>query len=174
MVQLSRLIGRPVLSARTGRRLGRVGEVLLDLAGRRVAGFRLRHGGLLDRRWRFAAMRDLAALGPDAVVVPDELALREDESRDDWPALGRHALGRRGVAVVDRDGAPLGRLVDAEAKLPAGDLVAIDVRQMGPTLWRRAPTRTIPVSRVHARGRGAIVVDAAPGGELVRPAASSR
>jgi hypothetical protein len=138
--------------------------VLVDLNQRRVAGFRLRHGGLLDRRWRFAAMDDVTAVGEEAVVVPDDLALREDEPHD-----RRLALGRRHPAVVDRSGASLGRLTDVGAELATGEVVSLVVALPGARPWQQGPEMMVPVEQAAGwRCGGVLVNDAArPGAVLV-------
>lgn len=163
-MQLTRMIGRPVLNVRTGRRLGRVSEVLVDLAERRVAGFRLRRGGLLDRRWRLAAMDDVVAVGEEAVLMPDDRALREDERHD-----RRLALGRRRPVVVDGSGALLGWLTDIGAKLETGEVVTLVVAAPGALPWQRGPTLTIPVEQAAGWQCGGVPVDdpAGPGAALV-------
>src|SRR5579884_4036737 len=153
VMRLRELDGRPVISASTGDRLGRISQVVLDLANRRVAGFRLRAGGLLDRRWRVAAMQDVAAITDSGVMLPDAIALREDEQVE-----GQIVLGRRGPYVVDDHGDVVGRLADVEADPATGELLVLLVI---PASGRQAPFDAlvaVPVEQMQAGGRQQIVV----------------
>lgn len=121
----TQLRGRPVRSARAGEALGHVSQVLLDLSRRAIAGFRLRHGGLLDRRWRLAAFDDVVAVTPTAVLLPDRLALREDV----WAA--EVVVAHRWTPVVRAaDGHPLGRVCDARCDPRTGQIVALGLRPL--------------------------------------------
>lgn len=154
MICLTEMLGCPVISARTGDRLGRVSQVLLDLAGGRIIGFRLRSGGLLDRRWRLAAMQDLSEVSPEAIVLPDEIALREDEYSET-----QQPLGGRPLAVIGTDGAEVGRLADVSAELSTGDLVDLRVIPTGARARRITPPLVLPIDRVCRSERRAVVVD---------------
>lgn len=139
-MRLREVDGRPVVSAQSGERLGRVRQVVLDLAEGRIAGFRLRSGGLLDRRWRIAAMQDVTALTDEAVVVPDAVALREDVR-----CASHVMLHGRGPTLHDADGTVLGRLADAIVNPENGALIALLV---SPASRRGTGTTLVPVDRV--------------------------
>jgi uncharacterized protein YrrD len=62
----TRIIGKPVVSAVTGARLGTVADLLLDDTGTSVVGFVLRDGWLDGEKVLLASA--LQALGRDAVV----------------------------------------------------------------------------------------------------------
>jgi sporulation protein YlmC with PRC-barrel domain len=154
VVCLTQMLGRPVISARTGDRLGRVSQVLLDLAGGRIIGFRLRTGGLLDRRWRLAAMQDVSEVTPEAIVLPDDIALREDEQTET-----QLPLGGRPLTVIGTDGAEVGRLADVSAELSTGDLVDLRVIPTGARGRRVSRPLVLPIDRVCRSERRAVVVD---------------
>lgn len=151
-IRLKDLRGCPVLSASDGARLGRVSEVLLDIDERRIAGFRLRSGGLLARRWRIAAMEDVTAIEPGLVRIADERALLEDVRPS-----GRLALGRRGPLVRVHGGAVLGRATDALADAATGRLICLLVQ---PAAASAAPLAmiSIPAEQLHAEQATEVVV----------------
>jgi uncharacterized protein YrrD len=152
-LQLQSLLGRPVVNARTGQRIGRVRQVLLDLSGARLAGFRLRHGSLLGRRWRVAAIEDVVGLTDTAVLLPDDLALREDEQPGAAPVLGG-----RPVAVVCPDGAIFGNLVDAQADRDTRQLLAVTVHQTQRAAGRRGRSVRVPIERVRGGAGGTVLL----------------
>ena len=154
MVCLTQMQGRPVVSARTGERLGRISEVLVDLSQGRIAGFRLRRGGLLDRRWRVAAMQDVTAASEEAVLLPDDIALREDE-----PSEWHLPVKRAGMMVIHPNGTSLGRLADITAELGSGALIDLLVVPDRAATGRANRPLRIPVGQVHRWDRHRIVLE---------------
>ena len=74
------VIGRPVVSANSGRKLGVVGDLLLDDAGVEVVGLVVRHGRLRGEDVLPAAA--VHSLGPDAVVSRNDELIDGREWRD--------------------------------------------------------------------------------------------
>jgi uncharacterized protein YrrD len=66
VIRGKKLIGRPVIAAGSGKRLGAVGDVLLDSDGGGLVGLVVRRGWLHDESVLLAS--ELQALGGDAVV----------------------------------------------------------------------------------------------------------
>ena len=60
------LIGKPIVSADGGKKLGRVGDLLLDDGGQEVLGLVVRHG--MFKREDVLPASAVQSLGPDAVV----------------------------------------------------------------------------------------------------------
>jgi uncharacterized protein YrrD len=75
------LLGKPVMSALTGERLGTVADLLLDDGGTSVVGFVLRHGWFKGEDVLLAS--SLQTLGRDAVVsrASDLISAREWHER---------------------------------------------------------------------------------------------
>jgi sporulation protein YlmC with PRC-barrel domain len=140
-IWLSTLRGQPVVSA-GGERLGRVRAAVVDLAARRLRGVRLRHGGLLDRRWRLAAWSDVVRLDGDAIVLSDALALLEDESH-----TGHLLMGRRRPPLVDRDGRTLGYLADLGVDRRSGAVLELLVAGTGRWPRQGGELVAVPVER---------------------------
>lgn len=153
-MRLSELHGRPVVSASTGGRLGRVDRVLLDLANRRVAGVQLRHGGLFDRRWRVAAIEDVTEVSEAAIVVPDALALREYERLE-----GQAPLRRHGPAVADGRGTVIGCIADGLVECRTGRLLALLVAPLAARGARTYPEIWVPIERVCGSRPDTAVID---------------
>ena len=154
MICLTEMLGCPVISARTGDRLGRVSQVLVDLVGGRLVGFRLRSGGLLDRRWRLAAMQDVSEVSPEMIVLPDDIALREDELSET-----QLSLGGRPFTVFGTDGDEVGRLADVSAELSTGDLVDLRVIPVGTRAGEVSHPLVLPVDQVCRSERRTVVVN---------------
>jgi sporulation protein YlmC with PRC-barrel domain len=166
-MRLRALHHRPVVAARSGQQLGRVAQILLDLDHCRVVGFRLRSGGLLDRRWRLAALEDVTEVTDTAVILPDALALREDEPHDGCLALG---TGR--LPVRDPTGAVIGALVDAEVDVATGQVCMLFLTRRSPAGPRSPLPEKLPVNRLRVAGGHAVVETLPPFAPAATDAAS--
>ena len=89
------VIGRPVVSADSGRKLGTVGDLLIDDAGTAVVGLVVRHGRL--RGEDVLPADAVHSLGPDAVVS------RTDELIDGREWRDRDAIRRESSDPAVRD-----------------------------------------------------------------------
>jgi sporulation protein YlmC with PRC-barrel domain len=145
-MQLRDLLDKPVISAWTGDDLGRVAEVVIDIQAGRVTGFRLRRGGLFDRRWRVAAVADVVRVDAAGIYLVHAAALQEDDDAD-----GRLRLGRRGVSVLDESGRPLGVAKDGVVASLNDDVAHLLVATRSD--WRRPKRRPIDISLADLRLR---------------------
>jgi uncharacterized protein YrrD len=102
------VIGRPIVSADTGRKLGIVGDVLLSDSGTEVVGLVVKHGALRGEDVLPASA--MHSLGPDAVVSRTDELIDGREWRD-------RELSRRG----DATSAPPAKSVDRERNLNPSD-----------------------------------------------------
>jgi uncharacterized protein YrrD len=104
------IIGLPVISIDTGKRVGTVKDVLITFDWTLM-------GILLDpKRWfaspRLIAWEHLVSLGPDAVTIADEDVLQNMDEHVDAASLasGEHKL--KGLPVITVNGRQLGFLED--------------------------------------------------------------
>lgn len=70
MQRVSDIVGKPIISAESGEKLGKVSDVLVDREGSRVVGVVMRKGLLASER--VLPYGDVQALGDDAVVARSE------------------------------------------------------------------------------------------------------
>lgn len=75
MQRLSELMGKPIVSADTGEKLGTVADVLLDDGGNRVEGVVVKSGWM--GKERVLPYANVQTLGRDAVVVRSGRELME-------------------------------------------------------------------------------------------------
>src|SRR5688500_7204338 len=97
------IIGKPVVSADSGEKLGTVSDLLLDDTGTGLVGFVLRHGMLKSEKVLPADA--VMTLGVDAVVsrtteLVEAKAWREQQSRDERP-FADHTPRHTGAPVED-------------------------------------------------------------------------
>lgn len=163
----SHLIGRAVVTISDAGKVGTVDDVLLDGAGREVIGFRVK-GGRFSRRT--AVVREqVAAMGPDAIMVSDPTVLNDVKR---LPALSDAiTLDKlRGSRAVTEGGELLGRVSDLEVDAEARHVVAYVLHgSLRQRLRHHEPA--IPVWQVTHRGDFGLMV---AGGAAASPVHGER
>ena len=90
MTRATDVIGKPVVSADTGKKLGTVGDLLLDESGRTLVGLVVRHGVL--RSEDVLSVDQVQSLGADAVVSRSDRLITAKEWREEH-LRDRHGVG---------------------------------------------------------------------------------
>ena len=144
MTGLRAALGRPVVTRDTAETVGEVQGAVVDVPTRRVMALQVGKG----RKARVVDWASLAGVGPDAVVVQSESALRDPAGdreerflKGDLPLLGARVLTDRGDVA--------GALDDVEFDESSGRVVALV-----------AGDQRFPASALHAIGGYAVVVAA--------------
>jgi uncharacterized protein YrrD len=83
------VIGKTVVSADTGKKLGTVGDLLLDDTGRMLVGLVIRHGVL--RTEEVLTADQVQSFGTDAVVSRSDRLLTAKEWHEQHPSPDRAA-----------------------------------------------------------------------------------
>jgi sporulation protein YlmC with PRC-barrel domain len=118
---LTELVGRTVVSRSSADPLGSLRTVVVDGPRHAIVALQVGKG----RKSRFVELRDLRAVGPDAIVVDDESMLHPAAG----PAQEATAKGKRdvlGSVVYTSTGVALGKVTDLGLDLDGG-LVSIVV-----------------------------------------------
>jgi uncharacterized protein YrrD len=150
-------LGRPVITRDTAETVGDVQGAVVDVPTRRVVAFQIGKG----RKARVVDWASLSAVGPDAVVVQSESALREPTGEREERFL-KGDLSLLGARVLTDRGDVAGSLDDVEFDETSGLLVALV-----------AGERRFPATGLHAIGSFAVVVTAEDGGsETTAPTAT--
>jgi len=107
----SDLIGKPVVSFDTGEQFETISDLIFDQNNNQLLGFVVDEGGWFSGA-RVLPLRNIQALGPDTLIVPDKGAVIP---ADTDPTISR-ILERnnilKGTKIVTTDGQDLGTLVD--------------------------------------------------------------
>ena len=146
MIGLRAALGRPVVARDTAETVGDVQGAVVDVATRRVVALQVGKG----RKAQVVDWAAISGVGPDAVVVQSESALR-DPTGDRETGFVKGALPLLGATVLTDRGDEAGSLDDVEFDESSGavlDLVAGD--------------RRFPATGLHAIGGYAVVVTAPP------------
>ncbi|HEX9993871.1 MAG TPA: PRC-barrel domain-containing protein [Acidimicrobiales bacterium] len=108
MRRFAEVLGLPVVSATTAERLGTVAALVVDPAGARVASVRVSGGP-----GEFVSWEDLRGVGPDAVVVAADAAIRSARpGLEERAAAGvADLIGKR---VLTDAGTEVGTVADVE------------------------------------------------------------
>jgi uncharacterized protein YrrD len=102
------LIGRTVLSRLTANLIGRVHDLIIDVAKGELAGISVR---LPDESLRFVESQEIFSFGPDAVMIKaDESAVEAQASSLKSLPLAKNNL--KGANVVTESGKLLGQVVN--------------------------------------------------------------
>ncbi|GAW92672.1 PRC-barrel domain-containing protein [Calderihabitans maritimus] len=133
------LLGLPVVAISEGRRLGMVGDLLLDLQRRRLSALLLEKGG----GWRGPALvlfQEVHSVGRDAVTVSQPGMVRELK-KEAWleslPSSSlRCLIGRR---IINVQGDEVGTLEDLFFHMPQGKFAGLEVSAglIADFLWGR-------------------------------------
>ncbi|MFJ9543010.1 PRC-barrel domain-containing protein [Streptomyces sp. NPDC101225] len=160
-LMLASEITKRVVVTLGGEAVARVKDVVLDAQAGRIAGFTLSGLRLLSGPKRQALPWDsVAGLGPHAVMIQDERALKDrDEVADPAEAAGGDVLGAR---VLTDTGTDLGQVTDVVIEVTTSQAVVAGY-EITParTLGRKERTVFIPLARTTAVSGEALVVPAA-------------
>jgi uncharacterized protein YrrD len=137
MPKLSKLVGKPIISADTGERIGKVSDVLLDLPSQHVIGLVVAAGVLNSEH--VLPYADVQTLGKDAVVAR---AGTRVVSPKEWRKQAIHtarASALKHRRVLTRSGRALGEVHDVLLD-DAGSVEAFEVTgsTLGALLHRRS------------------------------------
>jgi uncharacterized protein YrrD len=158
LMRASAIVGRPVVTL-GGDDLAEVRDVVFDPRAGRVLGFTLNGRGFLSgRRKEVLPWPRVSALGPDAVMVADEEALRADDELVE-PAGGGDVLGSR---VLTDTGTDLGRVADVVVEAnPDADVVGYEIEPSAALSSRKGRTLFLPLPDTLSVSAEALVVPAA-------------
>lgn len=102
------IIGRPILAQDSGRYLGEVREVVVDLANTSVLGVVVLRGRWFQTVW-FLPFEDIASCGDGALLVESEDALIARSDYDQRASADGRLVGKR---ILDATGRDVGTLDD--------------------------------------------------------------
>lgn len=153
-VTLSSLMHLPIVDLGTGRRLGRVDNIILSSDHRTVEAY-TSHGGFLSGTKAFPARG--ATIGQDAIVLPPGALERFDKrSLRGLPLAGPMT----GTRLLSDTGRVLGTVTDIRMDPATADVVSYEINPEDRSLLDRLRHRAavLPVAAVQRRGADAWIV----------------
>jgi uncharacterized protein YrrD len=155
MHRVSDLVGKPIVSAANGERVGRVADVLLDRESCRTVGLVLA-GGLMSSE-HVLPYSDVQVVGKDAIVARSGEGLMGPKQ---WRAQGvdtARSSSLRNKRVMTSTGRQLGAVNDVYLDEATGAVEALEVSgsRMGGLMQRKS---VLPQSAALTIGPDAIVV----------------
>jgi sporulation protein YlmC with PRC-barrel domain len=158
-VKASELVHRAVVSLNDGVKVGEVADLTLDATNVKVSTLVLAgHGG--SSVVPFAAIRHI---GADAVTIDNSLVVQEPPDTGEIPERRTSTL--TGLAVMNQDGAVIGRADDVEFDEESGQLTALLIRHGG-VIGIGGSRESIPAAAIRGIGPQLITIDTArPGGQ---------
>lgn len=159
----SSIVGKPVVTAAEGNRIGEVSDLLIDPAEGMVVGLVVADGWRKDER--VLPFRDVRTLGGDAVIVASSSAILD---RASWRRTGQHVIRTSdlsGRPVLTSAGSRLGTIKDVLIDDTSGtvDHMVVQSPRLGGLLHRSS---TFAVSKDVRVGADAVVI---PAGALSQP-----
>ncbi len=110
MIRAGEIVGRPVIVREGGREAGRIKDVVVDQAGKRVLGFVISEGFL--RATRVAPWGGLLAIGPDSVILGGARSVVSAGEAPDIKAVLDGDTNIRGLRLQTTGGKDLGKVED--------------------------------------------------------------
>lgn len=153
----SDLIGLPVVTM-AGDDVAEVRDVLFDSTAGHVLGFRLNKRGRLAGRMKESLGRaQVAAVGPDAVMVQDSDALLMQEIAASGDEPSGNVLGDR---VITDGGVQVGTVTDVVIDTAGGAVVGFEVASMDEPSSRHGRRSYVPLPDTGAVSGEAVMVPA--------------
>jgi uncharacterized protein YrrD len=122
-MRMEELKDKPVMSIDTATKLGAVKDLLLDDSYLQIAAVEIGGGGLFGGHKQAVAYSAISGIGPDAVMVSGQDAVREVGNSD---RLGpTHTLNELRQQVLSESGVDLGRVVDLEFEPQTGAVTGL-------------------------------------------------
>jgi uncharacterized protein YrrD len=129
------VVGKALVTADTGERIGEVEDVLFDEQHNRVRGLVISHGRFSGKR-TFVGFDGVQTIGPDVIIArgrSDIVLLEEREAASERSASNNSIKGKR---VVTRDGRVLGSIRDLYFDERTGGVVGYEISDDGGLLRR--------------------------------------
>jgi uncharacterized protein YrrD len=163
MHRVSELVGKPIVSAANGERVGRVADILLDRASSRTVGLVLA-GGLMSSE-QVLPFADIQVVGKDAIVARTGDGLMGPK---EWRAQGietERSSSLRNKRVMTSSGRQLGAVNDIYLDETTGAVEALEISgsRMGGLMQRKS---VLPQTAALTIGPDAIVVPEETGQDL--------
>lgn len=105
------LIGKPVVSYSTGRRIDTIKDLIFDQNSNRLLGFLTSEGGWFSSP-RVLLLKDVLAIGPDAIIISSRDNVFEARQAPEIARILQYNNVLKGTRILTTDGRNLGTMVD--------------------------------------------------------------
>jgi len=155
MQKLRHTLGLPVLETETGKEIGEVTEMLMDVQGAVLLGLMITSGHVVGKDG-FIAFTDVFSLGRDAIMLGSQRCIRTLETLPEM-AGGYHSLELLDKEIFTDSGLRLGILVDIIFNTSTGEIKWYQVSDsiIGDLLYGRL---LMPLPQVQIIGKDKIIV----------------
>lgn len=152
MQRISDIVGKTIVSAATGEKVGQVADVLVNEAGTRLVGLVI-GGGLLGSE-HVLPYEDVQTLGKDAVVARSADRLMEPREWHNQHSSGSRSSAIRNRRVITSTGRQLGSVKDLRVNEHTGTVEGYEIGTGG----LRSKRRIVPQSGGLTIGPDAVIV----------------
>lgn len=125
MQKIKELLGLPVINLSTGKQIGEVKDVVIDMVSYRMVGVLLCHAGWFHGGTGIH-IQQIKSIGADSITVVDETVILNEEEivTDNHKLLNEDIIGK---PIVTTDGKAIGTLSDIYVDTKAGMLTGYEV-----------------------------------------------
>jgi uncharacterized protein YrrD len=120
MIKASEIVGRPAIIREGGREAGRIKDLVVDQAGKRVLGFVISEGFL--KATRVAPWAGLLAIGPDSVILGSGSSVVTAADAPEIKAVLDVGTNIRGLRLQTTAGKDLGKVEDFHFSEQTGEI----------------------------------------------------
>ncbi|MGV0026758.1 PRC-barrel domain-containing protein [Phormidesmis priestleyi] len=107
----SDVLGKVIVAFDTGKRVARVQDLIFDQAANQLLGFLVSEAGLFQSA-QVVSWQNVQAIGPDAIVIPDQGAIVPSKRVPEIQSVLVNKLVLKGNRILTTDGRYLGLIVD--------------------------------------------------------------
>jgi len=125
MQKASEVIGRTIVAREGGVSVGKVKDIVVDEAGRRVLGFLVEEG--VFKRARVAPWATVQAIGPDAVVIASQASVVKADEAPEIKSVLDKKLVIKGLRLQTTAGKDLGKIDDFRFDESSGYIVGYEL-----------------------------------------------
>lgn len=111
MLKGNEVIGKPVVSYSTGRRIDTVKDLIFDQNSNRLLGFLISEGGWFSSP-RILLLKDILAIGADAIIISSKDNVFEAKQVPEISKILEYNNVLKGTRILTTDGRNLGTMVD--------------------------------------------------------------
>lgn len=155
MQKITELLGLPVIDLSTGKQIGKVQDVVIDVLNYRMMGVLLCHAGWFHSG-RGIMLEDMKSIGSDSITIADEMVIfkQENLAAEQQTLLNEGIIGKH---LVTTGGKTLGTLSDIYVDTKTGLLTGYELSDsvIRDLLEGR---RTMPLPAVQKIGEETVVV----------------
>lgn len=124
---IKNLVGTPIYTLETAKRVGTVKGVLFDADQGQIVGFTLEEPGIISPERRILPFRDVKSVGRDAIMIQDTSVLLHEKDATDYTKFRKRPALITDKIVLTESGNKLGTISDVVVNPTTGQAISYEV-----------------------------------------------